>query len=366
LFGIFQGVLFGTAIIFRSHGNRSANRLFGFLQISFGLSIIHTVIVNEGLYRQLPHLLFVNSAFVFLFGPLLFFYVKRLSTVRFQWNPKHLLHLLPFFLYLLALTPILLKSGLEKIALVENWPQTGWFIDKVASPIFAIHIFVYMYFTNRLLNTHMENVKGNFSSIEYISLRWVKNTIRGVVAVFVMLSIFFGFLNFGLENFVYDYGNLLLGLSVSSFLLSGTFLSWRQPDIFVDREEPVIPKRYENSLLSAERAETIRRQLLKVIDENKPYLDSGLKIQNLAEMSGVPAWQLSQVINEKFSQNFYDFVNSYRIRAAQNQLLDAKFDYYSILAIALECGFNSKSAFNTAFKKFTGQTPSEFRQSKAA
>ncbi len=366
LFGIFQGVLFGSALILRSHGNRSANRLFGLLQISFGLSIVHTVLVGEGYYLQIPHLLFINSAFVFLFGPLLFFYVKRLSTVRFHWKPIHLLHLAPFILYLLALSPVLLKSASEKIAIVENWAQAGWFIDRVASPLFAIHIFVYMYLTNRLLNAHMENVKGNFSSIEYISLRWIKNTIRGVVAVFLMLTVFFGLLNVGQEYFVYEYGNLLLGLSVSSFLLTSTFLSWRQPDIFVGREEPVMARRYENSQLSTERAGSISRQLIKVMEAEKPFLDSNLKIQSLAEMTGVPAWQLSQVINEQFNQNFYDFVNAYRIKTAQESLLNPRFDHYSILAIAMDCGFNSKSAFNTAFKKFSGQTPSEFRQSKAA
>ena len=94
----------------------------------------------------------------------------------------------------------------------------------------------------------------------------------------------------------------------------------------------------------------------------KPYLDPALTLAMLAEKLSMPGKHLSQIINEHFGQNFNDFINSYRIRAAIARLSDAKTREDKLLKIAFESGFNSKSVFNAAFKKNTGFRPSEFRQ----
>jgi AraC-like DNA-binding protein len=85
-------------------------------------------------------------------------------------------------------------------------------------------------------------------------------------------------------------------------------------------------------------------------------------LQKLAERLGISPHHLSQVINERLNQNFFDFVNQYRVGEAKRQLLDAKKKHYSIMAIAGDVGFNSKSAFNAAFKKHANVTPSEWRR----
>jgi AraC-like DNA-binding protein len=96
--------------------------------------------------------------------------------------------------------------------------------------------------------------------------------------------------------------------------------------------------------------------------EERPYIESNLTLQKLAKALAMPPHHLSQIINEQLNQNFFDFINYHRIEEAKRMLIDPARKHYSILAISEEVGFNSKSAFNAAFKKHTDMTPSEFRK----
>ena len=95
---------------------------------------------------------------------------------------------------------------------------------------------------------------------------------------------------------------------------------------------------------------------------NKPYLNPSLSLYKLADEISISPKHLSQIINSTFEQNFYQYINSYRIEVCKEILSDKTQNYINILAIAFEVGFNSKNSFNSAFKKHTGVTPTEFRK----
>ncbi|MBV6879517.1 helix-turn-helix domain-containing protein [Epilithonimonas ginsengisoli] len=99
-----------------------------------------------------------------------------------------------------------------------------------------------------------------------------------------------------------------------------------------------------------------------MVDE-KPFLDPALTIQDISKEMNVPVRELSVLINHQLGQHFYDFVNTYRIENAMEILKDPSKTKVTILEILYEVGFNSKSSFNTAFKKHTGNTPTEYRKS---
>jgi AraC-like DNA-binding protein len=125
---------------------------------------------------------------------------------------------------------------------------------------------------------------------------------------------------------------------------------------------PPAPRRYEKSTLTLERADTYLQRLRDLMNTEKPYLDGALTLQKLAKAVAISPHHLSQTINEQLNQNFIDFINAYRIEEARRMLADPAKKHYSILAVSEEVGFNSKSAFNTAFKKHANMTPSEFRK----
>jgi AraC-like DNA-binding protein len=125
---------------------------------------------------------------------------------------------------------------------------------------------------------------------------------------------------------------------------------------------PPLHQRYEKSTLTLERSDTYLQKLLDLMNTEKPYLDGDLTLQKLAKALSVSPHHLSQTINEQLNQNFFDFINTYRIEEAKRMLRDPGKKHYSILAVSEEVGFNSKSAFNAAFKKHVNMTPSEFRK----
>ena len=94
----------------------------------------------------------------------------------------------------------------------------------------------------------------------------------------------------------------------------------------------------------------------------KPYLTPSLTIEDLSTALSIPSWQVSQVINRAFGQNFFSFVNSHRVEEAKHRLSDPASNRLTILQILLDAGFNSKSTFNEAFRRHAGTTPREFRK----
>lgn len=101
-------------------------------------------------------------------------------------------------------------------------------------------------------------------------------------------------------------------------------------------------------------------ELKELMDTSKPFLNPKLTIHDLAQEINIPSHQLSRVINTEFHCNFFEFINSYRIEEFKRNVLSPGIEKFTILALAFDCGFNSKSAFNRIFKEYTGITPGEF------
>jgi AraC-like DNA-binding protein len=129
------------------------------------------------------------------------------------------------------------------------------------------------------------------------------------------------------------------------------------------KKEPEQAKKpVQEKLLNPEYAEKID----SLMRSDKPYLMADITLDILAEKLAIPARDLSMIINRHFDNNFYEFINNYRIEEAKKILIDPKNKDKTITDVYLEVGFNSKSVFNTFFKKIVGQTPSEYRQIRQA
>lgn len=147
-----------------------------------------------------------------------------------------------------------------------------------------------------------------------------------------------------------------------STIFNQTVIPYNQPQ----KEEQNNPiskeKSYENYGLKQPDAISLSEQLKKYMETEKPYTNIDLNLKDLASALDTYPHYITQVLNTVFNQNFYDFVNTYRIEEAQKRLTDTQFKNLTILAIAYDCGFNSKSTFNRIFKQKTGLTPSEYQK----
>ncbi|MCF2875734.1 MULTISPECIES: helix-turn-helix domain-containing protein [unclassified Tenacibaculum] len=142
-------------------------------------------------------------------------------------------------------------------------------------------------------------------------------------------------------------------------------IKYRNTAISIDKDlkEDIVTKR---KLFKEEELVEYKSQLNALMKEQQLYLNSDINLASLSEHMNITPHQLSYIINKGFNQNFYQFINGYRVNKAKSLLLDNSSDKLSILGIAFEAGFNSKTAFNTTFKKFTNKTPSEFKKERSS
>jgi YesN/AraC family two-component response regulator len=163
----------------------------------------------------------------------------------------------------------------------------------------------------------------------------------------------------------------LIYITVSLFVLSIGLFGFRQGNIFINFPDKFLAERlidddkprYTKSGLKEDQANEIKMQLEKTLIEKKLFLDENISLPKLAEMLNIHPNYLSQIINDKFQRNFYEFINSYRIEEFKKLVPLEKNKNKTFFALALDCGFNSKASFNNSFKKITGITPSEYVRS---
>jgi AraC-like DNA-binding protein len=183
-----------------------------------------------------------------------------------------------------------------------------------------------------------------------------------IVSVFVVKTVFDMLYLLDIGRYT---GSSVMGCIIAVVIYTIGYMGWRQPEIFAGNAFATAVEKYKSSPLSLSEMQRYKKQLTDIMEKDKPFLNSLLTLKELAGSMGIQSYRLSQVINQQFNQNFFDFVNYYRIKEAKAKLSDPKNAHFSILAIAYDAGFNSKSVFNTAFKKHTGMTPSRFREKSA-
>jgi len=359
LLGIVHGFILGIFLLSIRRGNQSANGILGIIIILFSYTLSPALFLNTGLYKTLPHLMLTANPVLFLFGPLFLFYVKFLTSKEVKFKKVDLFHFSFFILHFCYLIPFYIKSGDEKLRILEKGAPGNEVINYLLTVSFFVQVLVYIVIVYRTAKIHSKNLENTFSSIEKINLKWIQTSIRWLFVVLVMMIVNVILYFFGYANFVNTYSGNFVPLLVVIIIYSIGYRSLWQPEIFASEVEE--PKKYNKSVLELDKAQKYLEHLISYMESEKPFLKSDLTLKNLSEMSGIPYYHLSRIINENLKQNFFDFVNRYRIEEAKKNLIDPKYDHYTILGIAIESGFNSKSAFNTAFKKYTNTTPSQFR-----
>lgn len=358
LLGIAQGIFLGVLLIFLRSPNRRANRFLGILFFAFSVSISHFFFLRTGLYEEYPHLLRTAIPSLFLFGPLYYGYVRILTDRTHKLRPRDLLHLLPFILVVAVELPFYVSPSGAKLESLHaaNDPvlvHGGMIIGAIQ----VVHISAYITAVIRILRAYDRQIRNTKSSIEAINLRWLRFGTMAFIGVFGLILIMIILQALGLRTIALY--SISIPLIVSGIIYTMGYLGLRQPEIFSPTEE--MGKKYERSALTPDVGKEYLDRLQNHMEIARPYLDSDLTLPRLAEQLSIPPHHLSQLINESLNQNFFDFVNGFRVEEAKRLLLDPSKAAYTVLAIAGDAGFNSKTAFNAAFKRLTGKTPSEYR-----
>ncbi len=362
LLGVAQALLLAAALLTVKRGNRIANRFLAAFVIVIAIGVGGATMASDRFIVQYPHFLKIQDPFYLLGAPLLFLYLRTLIKGRAGSGKKDLLHFLPFALVFLYLLPFYLQSSEAKLFSVGSYFNFWARWSYLRSTTLIVQFIIYLSLIAAMFVAYSRKLKHQASPAEKSVLFQVRFMLATLTAVWVM-----GSLKFVLTLIFPAYDtqtvDLLIPASLSVFVYAMGYIGLKRPEVLTGMDDlPPSPRRYEKSTLTLERADTYLQRLLDLMNTEKPYMDGELTLQKLAKAVAISPHHLSQTINEQLNQNFIDFINAYRIEEAKRMLVDPAKRHYSILAVSEEVGFNSKSAFNTAFKKHANMTPSEFRK----
>jgi AraC-like DNA-binding protein len=361
LLGAAQAMLLALALVTVRRGQRVRNLLLAAFAAAVAVLVAWTTFNDAHYYLFFPHLLRVNHPFDFAIGPLFYLYVCSLTVRKPELKRSDLLHFIPVALCALYLAPYYVQSGEAKLGAQQTLSGLHWYYARVALVIpFSL---VYVTLAGVRVVRYLRDAKRESAATSRPAVSQLKFLVYYFSGVW-----FVAVLRYALD--LYDpsymrYTNLALPFVATVFVYALALLALRRPGGLAGADEAEAEpagRKYEKSALTPARSDAFLKRLLTVMESEKPYTDGELTLPKLAALLSISTHHLSQIINERVGQNFSDFVNTYRVEEAKRKLVDPATSHYSLLAIAEEVGFNSKSAFNTAFKKQSGMTPSEFRR----
>lgn len=308
------------------------------------------------------------------FGPFLFLYTKYLMYRTFFLQSKDYLHFIPFVIFT-ALYFLFFQGRLvfDSPMLVE---RDGFLVARIIySFSFVASVVYYSLATLYLLKRYQKNISDRFSfHSKEIQLGWVfflAVFFAVTHAMFVLLGIYNVFIE---EQYFNIY--LISDICLTVLAFSVSYFGIKQPYLFkvpedakgkkidveeIEIEEEIVKEKSKTSSLPSEVKESHIEKLYKHMETERPYLNPELTVQDLSKQLNIPRHHLTEILNNDIGKNFFNFINEYRVKEVQKRLLDSKYEHLTIVAIAFESGFNSKSTFNSIFKQYTDQTPTQWR-----
>jgi AraC-like DNA-binding protein len=314
-----------------------------------------------------PHLLGYEKLLPLLHGPCLYLY--SISFTRKEcWSWKTILHLIPFLMGFVLIFPFLVLDATTKMDVYQNNGIGFTGTSKALLVGALLSGFFYSALTLREILLHEKKIKNNYSQIEKINLQWLLRLTIGLSLIWVVVFI-------APDPYIYT-ACVIYVLVIGYYGIKQTSIFAALPAEHPPTEAITIlttepgddnsngSAKYEKSLLKEPQMEMIKSQLELLMHEKKWFLTPELTLTMVANQLQVHPNALSQVINRTEQKNFFDYINYLRIEEFKKKLAIPENEQYTIIALAYECGFNSKTAFNRNFKTFTGCSPSEYRKNK--
>jgi len=336
--------------------NQKANFWFGiflFLWSTFWLDEVLSLVTHSVV--EINSILFI--AFIQFFTPIVFFF-----SVLFYTNPSFKFKFLDVK-YLILPCIFLVILLIRNTETYENEPGFFETLDIFYISLILFQALFYTGLSYFTIRKHQKKIQQFSANTEEINLNWLEY----IILILFIVSIIYVVYNLFYNSYSLNVFINLIFLSVIYFV---AYYSLKQKEIYPveekQREELITindpeAEEIKRKLISDEDLLRIKSQLERIMETQKPYLDSELNLIKLSELLSVSTHHLSYVINTGFEKNFFQYINEFRIDYAKKLLKGNQ--KLSILGIAYESGFNSKTSFNTTFKKFTNQTPSEFKNS---
>ena len=400
-----QGIIFAILLYFRSKKSRKINIHLSIILIAFSIEIFQKFLIDTNYIFQLPLLVGANLPFDACIGIALYWYVRQLThPERNNQQQTVFKHYAIFFLCFTLSIPYWLMDFDAKLALMENgvistqWSNMVFYSLGAQTFIKIISFSVYVFLSIKMLVAHKKRVKNVFSYRERVTLIWLTNMlwlflfglVKGVLGLvffqesedatsmmgfmeyFSVVVIFYIGIMGMMQPRIYrrterSYINELKAneLEANEINNESASLSSNPQNILTIESKTVSTpskNKYLKSALSNEDMTRIAKKLDSLMLTTPMYLDANLSMPQLADALSVSPNYLSQTLNLIYEMSFFDFINIQRIDFAKKQLLDPALSQKSVVEVAIDSAFNSRSAFYSAFKKHVGKTPLQYKK----
>lgn len=281
----------------------------------------------------------------FLLMPLLFMFVKSLCLKNFKFRKAQVFHAVWYTVAVIYLAKV-----------PEYFEWKVW----IYRLFLYLEVIGYFISTQLFIKKYHHSLKNEFSNLQNINLSWLQILITGYFLI-CLGNLLTNLLDLLAINWYAVSDHIFFSIVALNFAIAAIIV-YRGLKHSVTYSGIIGTPKYAGSKISRADFEDYKYRLITFMETNHPYLDSLLSMETLSKKISLPAKYISQVINESFKMNFYDFINSYRIDAFKRLLVDPANREKTILELLYEVGYNSKTTFNMAFKKHTGMTPSQFKK----
>lgn len=302
-------------------------------------------------------------------GPLLYFYVKSVTSSAFRFRREHIYHFVPVVIYIVYRIVILIYDSAQPgFAETQNGVLMedvhNQYVGAFYSALQNVQHLLYLAFTVQLFLQYKAKIKQFYSNTYKLELSWLRNFLAIYILLFVY-SLFETMTDLVVMNLHWTqrwWYHLIAACAIIYIGIKGYFTDTGVlTDLEFDRVRPT-PISLGGGHVEVNTAQYLE-QKVKVshyMESKSAYLDPDLSLKSLASGLNYTPGQLSEVINSGFGVNFNDFVNRYRIEAIKSKIDDKMHLHLSLVAIAMDCGFNSMATFNRVFKKLTGMSPTQY------
>lgn len=364
---IFQGFVLGLLILKSSLFNSNSNKYLAYLLFTLSILLLNHVLDLEGTYPSYPFLRFIDDVeWAFLLPALLFLFVINRIDDAVKSKQKSYLCYIPF-----AYSAVLnIACDLDYVAGIYKIPESAINLINILSIIhlflavtFIPFLLIYSYFMIKHLKEPQEKkwIIALLTIVSSLLFAWLITALAGlflqydISATMSALALFATFIMHWTAYIgIYKYKLAKNKDAISNFLNNDAAISYSN----VQFVENSIPEEYRESIT----ADNLYFQKLELLcKEHHIYTDSTLNREKVAEKLGISAGYVSQIVNTITGDNFANYINNYRIEAVKEMISNSEYENYNLLAMGLESGFTSKTTFYKAFKKVTGQTPNEYK-----
>jgi len=351
---IFVGLTFALLLWFTTRMNQTANRLMAVAVATVVLRMVWLFGIDVHLGALFPHWSWVPLQFSLALGPLIYFYVLKITRPEYKLRWKYMLHFSPLLLEQGALALQVRESMKTGAATYDT--QAFQQLNPVLQLLAVFSVITYLYLSRRLIRGFHWRLKVNIIDRSPYQLRWLRRLLAG----FSRFSLFWVPI-IGINFFYHNY-HLSIQVYHTQYLLLAVMMIWIAAAAF-SKTNLGVPLPAPPVLKPIPPADLVQKAkwLRKAMETERFYRDTELSLGSLAETLEMHPQDLSRIINVALKKNFSDFINEYRIREITQKMQDPAYDRITLLGIAFDSGFNSKTTFNRAFREMTGKSPAEYK-----